>query len=110
MSYTSAQSGDNYRNWWPHPTMTAFTNDSIDLMQSLAIETNNVFNMTDRGYVLASRRADIGELLGATDSRIDVDVYSDREQIEKSSPHSARTFGMSFMHGEAAISADNKLG
>ncbi len=25
MSFTSAQSGDNYRNWWPHPVMTAFT-------------------------------------------------------------------------------------
>ena len=30
MSYTSAQSGDNYRNWWPHPVMSALTNDSID--------------------------------------------------------------------------------
>ena len=25
MSFTSAQSGDNYRNWWPHPTMYEFT-------------------------------------------------------------------------------------
>ncbi|MDH3793021.1 MAG: FAD-dependent oxidoreductase, partial [Rhodospirillales bacterium] len=56
MSYTSAQSGDNFRNWWPHPTMTAFTNDSIDLMRGLAIETDNLINMTDRGYVLATRR------------------------------------------------------
>ena len=31
MSFTSAQSGDNYRNWWPHPTMADFTNRSIDL-------------------------------------------------------------------------------
>jgi len=29
MSFTSAQSGENYRNWWPHPVMTAFTDDSI---------------------------------------------------------------------------------
>ena len=36
MSYTSAQSGDNYRNWWPHPVMTAFTNDSIDELDRLA--------------------------------------------------------------------------
>jgi glycine/D-amino acid oxidase-like deaminating enzyme len=56
MSYTSAQSGDNYRNWWPHPVMTAFTNDSIDLLDRLAKESNNVFNMTRGGYVLASRR------------------------------------------------------
>ena len=53
MSYTSAQSGDNYRNWWPHPTMAAFTNDSIERMRALAIASNDVFNMTARGYVLA---------------------------------------------------------
>jgi len=57
MSYTSAQSGDNYRNWWPHPVMTAFTNDSIDELDRLAEESNNVFNMTRGGYVLASRQA-----------------------------------------------------
>jgi len=56
MSYTSAQSGDNYRNWWPHPVMTAFTNDSIDELDRLAEESNNVFNMTRAGYVLASRQ------------------------------------------------------
>ena len=56
MSYTSAQSGDNYRNWWPHPVMTAFTNDSIDELDHLAEESNNLFNMTRGGYVLASRQ------------------------------------------------------
>jgi len=56
MSYTSAQSGDNYRNWWPHPVMTAFTNDSIDELDRLARESNDVFNMTRGGYVLASRK------------------------------------------------------
>lgn len=25
MALTSAQSGENYRNWWSHPVMTAFT-------------------------------------------------------------------------------------
>ena len=25
MAFTSAQSGENCRNWWPHPVMTAFT-------------------------------------------------------------------------------------
>jgi glycine/D-amino acid oxidase-like deaminating enzyme len=55
MSYTSAQSGDNYRNWWPHPVMTAFTNDSIDELERLAHDTGNIFNMTRGGYVLATR-------------------------------------------------------
>ena len=56
MSYTSAQSGDNYRNWWPHTVMTAFTNDSIDELDRLARDSKNVFNMTRGGYVLASRK------------------------------------------------------
>ncbi|MFT5502465.1 MAG: glycine/D-amino acid oxidase-like deaminating enzyme [Gammaproteobacteria bacterium] len=33
MAFTSAQSGENYRNWWPHPTMVAFTNHSTTLME-----------------------------------------------------------------------------
>ena len=62
MSYTSAQSGDNYRNWWPHPVMTAFTNYSIDLLDSLARDSGNVFQMRRRGYLLATRRDDIDDL------------------------------------------------
>lgn len=63
MSFTSAQSGDNYRNWWPHPTMTAFTNHSIDLMEQIASSTSNVMNMTRRGYLLATRSNDIEDLV-----------------------------------------------
>lgn len=63
MSFTSAQSGDNYRNWWPHPTMTAFTNHSIDLMEQIASSTSNVLNMTRRGYLLATRSKNIGDLI-----------------------------------------------
>lgn len=63
MSFTSAQSGDNYRNWWPHPTMVAFTNRSIDELEKLALETSNVFNMTRRGYVLATRSNSVKSLI-----------------------------------------------
>ena len=63
MSFTSAQSGDNYRNWWPHPVMTAFTDHSIDLMEQIASKTSNVFNMTRRGYVLATRRQEIDDII-----------------------------------------------
>jgi len=63
MSLTSAQSGENYRNWWPHPIMTAFTDHSIDLMQALAVETNNVIRMNRRGYALCSRADDVDKLL-----------------------------------------------
>jgi len=63
MSFTSAQSGDNYRNWWPHPTMTAFTNHSIDLMEQIASSTSNIMNMTRRGYLLATRSENIDDLV-----------------------------------------------
>lgn len=86
MSYTSVQSGDNYRNWWPHPTMTAFTNDSIDLMRRLATDTDNVFNMTHRGYVLATRQSDIEGMTGSLQAETDVDVISDRQQIRAAFP------------------------
>lgn len=56
MALTSAASGENYRNWWPHPTMTALTDHSISLMEAIARRTDNRFHMTRRGYVLATRR------------------------------------------------------
>jgi glycine/D-amino acid oxidase-like deaminating enzyme len=58
MSLTSAASGENYRNWWPHPVMTAFTDYSIDLMEAVASESDNRLHMTRRGYALATRQAD----------------------------------------------------
>jgi len=63
MAFTSAQSGENYRNWWPHPTMTAFTDLSIDLMEDLARECGNRFALTRRGYALATRRVEIGDVI-----------------------------------------------
>ena len=63
MGLTSAQSGENYRNWWPHPVMTAFTDHSIDLMQALSLESDNLINMSRRGYVLSTRADDVDILL-----------------------------------------------
>ncbi|MGH6677274.1 MAG: FAD-dependent oxidoreductase, partial [Xanthobacteraceae bacterium] len=56
MSLTSAASGENYRNWWPHPVMTAFTDDSIDRLEEIAAATGNRIAMSRSGYVLATRR------------------------------------------------------
>ncbi len=63
MAMTSAQSGENYRNWWPHPTMTAFTDHAIDLLEDISRESGNRINMTRRGYVLATRRRDPEDLM-----------------------------------------------
>lgn len=63
MALTSAQSGENYRNWWSHPAMVAFTNRSIDLMEDIARDSANRINMNRRGYALATRRTDIDDLV-----------------------------------------------
>ncbi len=86
MTYTSAQSGDNYRNWWPHHTMTSFTNDSIDELDRLAEESNDVFNMTRGGYVLATRQDDVTGIIESIPGDIDVAHYGDRELIRKTFP------------------------
>jgi glycine/D-amino acid oxidase-like deaminating enzyme len=63
MSLTSAQSGENYRNWWPHSVMTAFIDDSIRLLEEIATATGNRINMTRRGYALVTRRSDPADLI-----------------------------------------------
>ncbi len=63
MSFTSAQSGENYRNWWPQKTMTDFTNHSIDLMETISAKTNNVLAMNRRGYALATRYENIDQMI-----------------------------------------------
>lgn len=63
MAFTSAQSGDNYRNWWPSRLMMDFTNRSIDLMEAIAAETGNRIAMTRRGYLLATRLGGMDQAL-----------------------------------------------
>ena len=57
MSLTSAQSGENYRNWWPHPVMTAFTDHGISLLERIDEESGGRLNMTRGGYALVTRRS-----------------------------------------------------
>lgn len=63
MSLTSAQSGENYRNWWPNPVMANFTNRSIDLMEEIARATDNRIQITRRGYCLVTRRSEPDDLI-----------------------------------------------
>nr|WP_306265596.1 FAD-binding oxidoreductase [Pararhizobium sp. IMCC3301] len=63
MAFTSAQSGENYRNWWPHPAMVAFSDRSIDLMEEIARDSDNCINMNRRGYALATREKNIDALV-----------------------------------------------
>lgn len=63
MSLTSAQSGENYRNWWPHPAMTALTDHSITLMEELDAASGGRLHMTRGGYALVTRRSAPDDLL-----------------------------------------------
>ena len=55
LSYTSALSTECYRNWWGgDPTMTAFMDRSIDLLEQHAIASGNRFAMNRRGYAFLS--------------------------------------------------------
>ncbi|MEM7255070.1 MAG: FAD-binding oxidoreductase [Pseudomonadota bacterium] len=56
LTLTSDKSTECYRNWWPGPgpEMFQFIERSIDLLEALAAESNNRFNMNRRGYLFAS--------------------------------------------------------
>ncbi len=63
MSMTSAVSGENFRNWWPHPVMTGFIDRSLDLLGDLARRFGGRLRVTADGYALASRRLDADALV-----------------------------------------------
>ena len=75
MSFTSDKSTECYRNWWPGPgdTMLRLMNHSIDLLEALALESQNYFNLNRRGYVFLTadpRRAEAYERSAAEISRL----------------------------------------
>jgi glycine/D-amino acid oxidase-like deaminating enzyme len=89
LSLTSDKSTECYRNWWPGPgvAMVAFMNRSIDLMETLAQESGNVFHLNRRGYLYLTadpirlpdfiQAAREPEALGAGDLRIHAGKASD---------------------------------
>jgi glycine/D-amino acid oxidase-like deaminating enzyme len=52
LTLTSDKGTEAYRNWWPGPgdTMVRFMNRSIDLLEELAGESKNSFQLNRRGY------------------------------------------------------------
>jgi glycine/D-amino acid oxidase-like deaminating enzyme len=56
LTLTSDKSTECYRNWWPGPgdAMVSLMNRSIDLMEELARESGNAFNLNRRGYLYAT--------------------------------------------------------
>ena len=68
LSFTSDRSTECYRNWWPDPEMLALINRSIDLMETLAEESGNVFRMNRRGYLyVTADESKIADMRSASD-------------------------------------------
>jgi glycine/D-amino acid oxidase-like deaminating enzyme len=63
--------------------MTAFTNDSIDELDRLARDTDNVFRMTRGGYALATRRKDVSSFMDDIVGDIDIDIISSRHVLRQ---------------------------
>ncbi|MGI9221532.1 MAG: NAD(P)/FAD-dependent oxidoreductase [Woeseiaceae bacterium] len=99
MSFTSAQSGDNYRNWWPHPTMTEFTNHSIDLMDEIARESSNRINLSRRGYLLATRAPEIDDIVAGLHAGY---AESDVDQIRIFESQAAASYEQKYTGWETA--------
>ncbi|HET9915245.1 MAG TPA: FAD-binding oxidoreductase, partial [Anaerolineales bacterium] len=58
LSFTSDRSTECYRNLWPDAEMLALMNRSIDLMETFAEESGNVFRMNRRGYLYVTADED----------------------------------------------------
>jgi glycine/D-amino acid oxidase-like deaminating enzyme len=56
LSLTSDKSTECYRNFWPGPgdAMVTLMNRSIDILEDLARESDNIFHLSRRGYVYAT--------------------------------------------------------
>ena len=56
LTLTSDKSTEAYRNWWPGPddAMVRMMNRSIDLLEEMAVKSDNRFLMNRRGYLYAT--------------------------------------------------------
>jgi glycine/D-amino acid oxidase-like deaminating enzyme len=91
MSLTTSKSGENFRDYWPHPCMTALTRHSIAMMQSLADDSDNTFEMRYSGYDFVSEAE--GREIFPSESLMDPDNIRNvlritgSENIRASHPH-----------------------
>lgn len=58
LTLTSDKSTECYRNWWPNAPMVQLMNRSIDLLEELAIESDDVLGLSRRGYLFITADED----------------------------------------------------
>lgn len=95
LSQTSAKSGENIRTWWPVQPMIDLAERSMTLMEDLADQTNNGFNLEKRGYVYATEnRASLNPYLAHYGS-LDVGsirIHNDNTDPARYVPHQQPKF------------------
>lgn len=90
LSYTTSKSGENFRDYWPHPCMEALSSHSIELMDNLREEYGeHTFNMFYSGYHFISHHKDAA--IFADDNTIEFReknrVETDAAAIQKKHPY-----------------------
>lgn len=98
LTLTSDKSTECYRNWWPGPgdAMVRLMNRSITLMEQMAFQSNNLFNLNRRGYLyVTSDPARVHALRSAADEATSLGAGEVREHVSGSrsyAPHKADGF------------------
>lgn len=58
LTLTSDKSTECYRNWWPNAPMVGLMNRSIDLLEEMALESDNAFHLSRPGYLYVTADPD----------------------------------------------------
>ena len=90
MSFTSSKSGENFRDYWPHPSMEALSSHSIALMTELREHFgDDAFDMHFSGYHFVSHQTN--KPIFADDTTADFrqknDVLLDPKAIQAKHPY-----------------------
>lgn len=98
LTLTSDKSTECYRNWWPGPgdAMVRLMNRSIELMQGMAAQSGNLFNLNRRGYLYVTTDASkVGALRSSAQEAAALGAGALREHGAGSAsyqPHSAHGY------------------
>ncbi len=116
MAFTSSKSGENFRDYWPHPSMEALSSHSIDLMEGLQKEYGvDAFRMEFSGYHFVSHHANqpIFADDDAAEFRARNEVITDAAVIHEKHPYLAPNIQKSVFIKKAgnvdSITMGNKL-
>jgi glycine/D-amino acid oxidase-like deaminating enzyme len=86
LSFTTSCSGENFREYWPQPSMNAFVSHSIDLMKKLSKSNPDLFHLKYSGYDFVSHQQD--HSIFPTDSvQTEIDVLTDTQAIHDKKPY-----------------------